>query len=104
MLERTTERVGRMDDASFVRAYSSFAAASLSATGKPRNSDSIASTHAALGFAYDEIVTAEAISEAGDNGVENRYLWGSGMKAFSSATAGTRRRRRVGRVTLAWMT
>jgi hypothetical protein len=74
MLERTTERLGRMNDASFVRAYSSFAGAKVVCEWEARDRDSVARTYAALGFPYDEIVTVEAISELGDSGVETRYL------------------------------
>jgi hypothetical protein len=57
MLERTTHRVGRMSHARFVPAYSSFAGGKV-----------------VYGLPYDEIVSVEAISEAGEAGVDTRYL------------------------------
>jgi hypothetical protein len=78
MLERTTDHVGRMGEARFVRAYASFAGGKVVCDWEAHDKQSVARTYAALGFAYDEIVAVEAICEAGEAGVDTRYLSGAG--------------------------
>jgi hypothetical protein len=74
MLEGTTERLSRLPDARFVRAYSSFGAGKVVCDWEAADKDTVARTYAALGFPYDEIVAVEAICEQGDAGVDTRYL------------------------------
>jgi Protein of unknown function (DUF4242) len=74
MLEGTTERLGRSDDARFVRAYSSFRAGKVVCDWKAADKDSVARTYAALEFPYDEIVAVEAICEQADAGIDTQYL------------------------------
>jgi hypothetical protein len=74
MLEGTTERLGRLPDARFVRAYSSFGAGKVVCDWEAADKDMVARTYAALGFPFDEIVAVEAICEQGDAGVDTRYL------------------------------
>jgi hypothetical protein len=76
MLEGTTERLGRSDDARFVRAYSSFRAGKVVCDWQAADKDSVARTYAALGFPYDEIVAVEAISEQADTRINAQYLRG----------------------------
>jgi hypothetical protein len=76
VLERATERLGRMCDARFVRAYSSFGAGKAICDWEAPDKDAVARTYAQLGFPYDEIVAVEAICEPGESGISTRYLGG----------------------------
>jgi hypothetical protein len=74
MLEGATERLGRLADARFVRAYSSFKGGKVVCDWDARDKDAVARTYSALGLPYDEIVAVDAICERGDAGVETHYL------------------------------
>jgi hypothetical protein len=74
MLEGTTDRPGRLCDARFVRAYSSFGAGKVVCDWEAADKESVVRTYAALGFRFDEIVAVEAICEQGQAGVETEYL------------------------------
>ena len=75
MLAGTTERLGRLADARFVRAYSSFEAGKVVCDWEAPRKEAVARTYRALGFPWDEIVSVDAICEPGDAGVvDTRYL------------------------------
>jgi hypothetical protein len=75
MLSVTTERLeGRLGDARFVRAYSSFADAKVVCDREAPGRDSVARVYAAVGFPSDEIVAVEAICENGEAGVGTRFV------------------------------
>ncbi len=74
MLEGTTERLGRVTDAQFVRAYSSFAGGKVVCDWEAASKDAVARAYRALGFPWDEIVPVEAICEQAAAGVDTRYL------------------------------
>jgi hypothetical protein len=76
VLEWTTERLGRICDARFVRAYSSFGAGKVICDWEAADKDAVARTYVELGFPYDEIVAVEAICEPAEHGVNTRYLSG----------------------------
>jgi hypothetical protein len=76
VLERATERPGRLCDARFLRAYSSFGAGKVICDWEAPDKDTVARTYAQLGFPYDEIVAVEAICEPGEGGMNTRYLSG----------------------------
>jgi hypothetical protein len=77
VLEGTTERLGRLCDAQFVRAYSSFGAGRVVCDWEAPDKDAVARTYAHLGLPYDEIVAVDAICEPGEHGVHTRYLGGT---------------------------
>jgi Nickel responsive protein SCO4226-like len=62
VLDRATERLGRLRDARFVRAYSSFGASKVICDWEVPDKDAVARTYAQLGFPCDEIGAVEAIS------------------------------------------
>jgi hypothetical protein len=74
MLSGATEHLERVDDARFVRAYSSFAGGKVVCDWDAPDKDSVARVYAALGFPYDEIVAVEAICENGNAGIDTRYM------------------------------
>jgi hypothetical protein len=74
VLEEATERLGRLCDARFVRAYSSFGAGRVVCDWEAPDKETVARTYARLRFPYDEIVAVEAICEPGVHGVITRYL------------------------------
>jgi hypothetical protein len=73
-LEHTTERLGRVRTAQFVRAYSSFASGKIVCDWEAPDKEAVAQTYVALALPYDEIVAVEAICEAGETGIETEYL------------------------------
>jgi hypothetical protein len=75
-LERATERLNRMCDVRFVRAYSSFRAGKVICDWEAPDRDAVARTYAQLGFPYHEIVVVEAICEPVEHGFNTRYLGG----------------------------
>ena len=73
-LRDTTERLGRVFDARFVRAYSSFAGGKVVCDWEAPTKQAVAKTYAILGLPYDEIVAIEAISERNDGRFATLYL------------------------------
>lgn len=73
-LRSVTERLGGVDDARFVRAYSSFAGGKVVCEWEAPDKNSVARVYAALSFPYDEIVAVEAICESGQAGIDTRFV------------------------------
>jgi hypothetical protein len=63
-----------MGTARFVRAYSSFGAGKVVCDWDAPDKATVARTYVALALPYDEIVAVDAICEAGETGVDTRYL------------------------------
>jgi hypothetical protein len=74
MLQGATERLGRLCDARFVRAYSSFGAGKVVCDWEAADKEAVTRTYVALGLPYDEILAVEAICERGPGGVDTEYL------------------------------
>jgi hypothetical protein len=74
MLERTTPALEQVQDARFVRAYSSFNDGKVVCEFEAPDKATLAQVYGTLGFPYDQIVEVEAICDAGEEGVRTRFL------------------------------
>jgi hypothetical protein len=65
---------GRPGTPHFLRAYTAFRQGKVVCEWESQNEALVIDAYAKLGFPYDEIVEIEAICDAGDNGVDTRYI------------------------------
>jgi hypothetical protein len=74
LLECATDRLRRVRHACLVRAYTSFAGGKMVCDWDAPDKEAVARAYVVLALPYDEIIAVEAVCEAGETGIDTRYL------------------------------
>jgi hypothetical protein len=74
MLAQATPHLDKQDPARFLRAYSSFREEKVVCEWEAPDKAAVEKAYANLGFPFDSIHEVEAICDAGDAGVDTRWV------------------------------